>query len=44
MQTVTPELPEEPLLSLKQTAEGFGKELKIMPEKLTVFLIRRRYF
>jgi predicted HTH domain antitoxin len=30
MQTVTLELPEEPLLSLKQTAEGFRKELKML--------------
>ncbi len=30
MQIVTIELPEEPLLSLKQTAEGFGQELRML--------------
>jgi len=30
MQIVTIELPEEPLLSLKQTAEGFRQELKML--------------
>ncbi len=30
MQTVTIELPEEPLLSLKQTAEDFGQELRML--------------
>jgi len=30
MQVVTLELPEEPLLSLKQTAERFRKELKML--------------
>lgn len=30
MQTVTIELPEEPLLSLKQTAEDFRQELRML--------------
>ncbi|MDM8515844.1 UPF0175 family protein [Desulfobacterales bacterium HSG16] len=30
MQTVTIELPEESLLSLKQTAEDFGQELRML--------------
>ena len=31
MQTVQIELPEEPLISLKETPESFGQEMKMLP-------------